>query len=73
MTGTKDHKVVIWTLPSTEELSVLLKAKIKLIDQDLESNARQVRIWAELDNPRLENGRRRLMPGQMATMVAYPK
>lgn len=73
VTGTKDHKVVVWSLPSEEEISVLLKAKIKLIDQDLESNARQVRIWADLDNPRLENGRRRLMPGQSATMVAYPK
>jgi hypothetical protein len=73
VTGTRGHKVVVWTLPSADEINVLLKAKIKLIDQDVESDARQVRIWAELDNPKLKSGHRRLMPGQKATMVAYPK
>lgn len=73
VTGTRDHKVVVWALPSGDEVNVLLKAKIKMIDPELESNALQVRVWAELDNPKLKNGERRLMVGQRATMVAYPK
>jgi hypothetical protein len=33
VTGTRGHKVVVWSLPDADEVNVLLKAKIKLIDQ----------------------------------------
>jgi hypothetical protein len=57
--------------PPKEELAVVLKAKVRLVDQSFNEGSR-IRVWADLDNPKMSNGRHRLIPGNSATMVFYP-
>jgi biotin carboxyl carrier protein len=71
VTGSRSGNVVVWAMPTPEELAVVLKAKITLVDQSFNEGSR-IRVWAELDNPKMSNGRRRLIPGNAATMVFYP-
>lgn len=66
VTGMKDRNVLVWPAP-TEEQRAPVRAKITFVEQAFDSNSRQVRVWAELDQPR------DLMPGATATMVLYPK
>jgi len=62
--GTRDRHVFVWPVPSDREINRRLTAKLTLVEGSVESSARQVRVWAELDNP---DGR--LVPGTTATMV----
>ncbi|HEV3262463.1 MAG TPA: HlyD family efflux transporter periplasmic adaptor subunit [Gemmataceae bacterium] len=62
--GTRDRHVFVWPVPSGDEINRRLTAKLTLLEGSVESSARQVRVWAELDNP---DGR--LIPGATATMV----
>lgn len=66
VTGTQDHKVLVWTMPSQKEIDSRLEARLTLVEQDLDTQTRHVRIWAELDNPGW------LIPGMGATMVVLP-
>jgi WD40 repeat protein len=65
VTGTRDRQVLVWKAPTKEE-SAELKAKVKFVEKSLDSNSRQVRIWADLEEPQ------GLISGGMATMVVYP-
>jgi WD40 repeat protein len=65
VTGTRDRQVLIWKAPTTEEMAELT-ATVKLIEKALDSNSRQVRIWADVKEPQ------GLVPGATATMVVYP-
>jgi WD40 repeat protein/biotin carboxyl carrier protein len=67
VTGTQDHQVLLWTMPSEKEVEKPLKARLILVEQALETRSRQVRVWAELDNPGW------LIPGSPATMVVPPQ
>lgn len=69
VTGSKERHVFVWGMPKKDEIEHLLTAVVTNIEQSVESTARQVRIWAELDNP----AARRLIPGMNVTMVAYPQ
>jgi hypothetical protein len=71
VTGSRGGNVVVWAMPTQEELKDELKAKLTLVDQTFNEGSR-IRVWAELDNPKMSNGRRRLIPGNSATMVFYP-
>jgi hypothetical protein len=71
VTGSRGGNVVVWAMPTQEELKDELKAKVTLVDQSFNEGSR-IRVWAELDNPKMSNGRRRLIPGNSATMVFYP-
>jgi WD40 repeat protein len=67
VTGTRDRQVMLWLLPTRAEIERQFIAELTLVEQAVESNARQVRICAELANP---DGR--LIPGTSATMIVYP-
>lgn len=64
VTGSRDRQVLIWKAPTKEEL-VELTATVKFIEKALDSNSRQVRIWADLKEPQ------GLVPGTTATLVVY--
>jgi WD40 repeat protein len=65
VTGTRDRQIVVWPAPG-DDMKKKMTAKIRMIEKYLESNSRQVRIWADLDDPQ------DLVPGAAATMVVYP-
>jgi WD40 repeat protein len=71
VTGTKDRHVFVWEMPKKDEIEHLLTAVVTYIEPAVESTQRQVRIWAEMDNPNYKQSR--LIPGMSVTMVAYPQ
>jgi WD40 repeat protein len=66
VTGTQDHKVLVWRMPSQEEIDSRLEARLTLVERDLDTHSRHVRVWAELESPEW------LIPGMQATMVVLP-
>lgn len=76
VTGTRDRRVLVWPAPTAkEDIDRLLTAEITLVEGDVQTAGKQVRIWAELDNPqiKLPNGRTGslLVTGTTVTMVIY--
>jgi WD40 repeat protein len=67
VTGTQDHQVLIWTMPVEKEVEKPVQAKLVLVEKALDTRTRQVRVWAELDNPGW------LIPGSPATLVVPPQ
>jgi WD40 repeat protein len=65
--GTQSGKVQIWDLPGPEEQP--LEAALTFVDQALEGNVQQVRIWAE---PIQVPAPSWVVPGSTATMVIHP-
>ncbi|MSR30931.1 MAG: HlyD family efflux transporter periplasmic adaptor subunit [Gemmataceae bacterium] len=63
VTGTQDHQILVWEVPSKEEVENMLIGTVRLIEPFLDSNTRQIRIWADLDNPGW------IHPGSTATLV----
>jgi WD40 repeat protein len=62
------ERLYIWPVPSKEEIGRQFTAKLAGIDASIEGGPRHVKVWAEMDNP---DGR--LIPGDTATMVFYPR
>src|SRR5262249_3910660 len=79
VTGTQDNRVLVWPMPSGKEIDNTLTAKLTLVESSLDGASRQVRVWAELDNPLVDDpdkpGEKRLLlvPGGTATMVMFPQ
>jgi WD40 repeat protein len=67
VTGTQDHQVLVWTMPEKKEAESRLSAHLILVEKHLDTQSRQVRVWAELKNPGW------LIPGMRATMVVPPQ
>lgn len=67
VTGTQDHRVLVWSMPGKEEVESRLKAQLTLVEKNLDTQSRQVRVWAELNSPEW------LFPGMRATMVVPPQ
>jgi WD40 repeat protein len=67
VTGTQDHQVLVWTMPEKKEAESQLFAHLTLVEKHLDTQSRQVRVWAELQNPGW------LIPGMRATMVVPPQ
>jgi hypothetical protein len=69
VTGTLDRHVLVWALPSADEVRRADEpnAVVSLIDEALDSGSRQVRIRAAVT--RRPEG---LIPGGTATMVVMP-
>jgi WD40 repeat protein len=65
--ATRSRQVLVWSLPPLEEVERQFPAKLTLVEQAVETSARQVRVWAELPNP---DGR--LIPGTTVTLVIGP-
>jgi WD40 repeat protein len=68
VTGTQDHQVLVWAMPSKEELSTPLRARLSYVERALDTRARQVRVWAELTTEKPDW----LVPGGTATLVVDP-
>jgi WD40 repeat protein len=68
VTGMKDRRILVWSVPTPEELTSQLEAEITLVEPLVDPKSRRVRVWAEMDNP---HGR--LIPGATATLVSYPR
>jgi WD40 repeat protein/biotin carboxyl carrier protein len=66
VTGTEDHKVLVWSMPSKEEIDSRLEARLTLVEKYIDTQNRDVRVWAELQAPEW------LIPGMRATMVVLP-
>jgi WD40 repeat protein len=66
VTGTEDHKVLVWLMPSKEEIDSRLEAKLTLVEKYIDTQNRDVRVWAEVEAPEW------LIPGMKATMVVRP-
>jgi WD40 repeat protein len=67
VTGGKDRQVMIWPVPSQQEIERELRADVSLVERSIDSIGGQVRIWADLPNP---DGR--LLPGTTATLTIRP-
>lgn len=67
VTGTQDNQVLVWGMPSKEETESQLKAQLTLVERHLDTQSRQVSVWAELQSPEW------LIPGMRATMVVPPQ
>jgi WD40 repeat protein len=64
--GTADRRVLVWPLPTAQEVEQQRTAEIVRIEPALESSGRQVRIWAEVNNT---DGR--LLPGGSVNLAIY--
>jgi biotin carboxyl carrier protein len=70
VTGTQDHRVLVWGLPDEQETKREITASIGYVDKSIESAKRQVRIWADkLDIP----PGARLLAGETVTLVITPQ
>ncbi len=67
VTGTQDHQVLKWAMPGEKEVEKPLMGRLVLVEHALDTRSRQVRVWAELDNPGW------LIPGSPATIVVPPQ
>jgi hypothetical protein len=66
-TGMKDRLVLVWPVPAAAEITEQLPAEITLVEPCQTPKSRQVRVWAEIDNP---GGF--FLAGSTAALVAYP-
>lgn len=71
--GTRDQTVLIWPVPDAEELNREITGELTMIDSSIDTSGNQVRVCADLNNPRDAEGRYLLLPGSTAAMVIYPK
>jgi WD40 repeat protein len=67
VTGTEDHEVVVWEMPSQKEVTQELTATVTYVEKALDTASRQIRVWAEI-----ENKDHLLIPGSGCTLVEYP-
>jgi hypothetical protein len=63
-----NDRLEVWPMPSADEIEQPVKASIINIEKPIEA-VFQVKVTAELVNP----GGQRLRPGDVVTMVAYPR
>ncbi len=68
VTGTQDHQVLVWVMPEKKEVESRLDGHLILVEKHLDTQSRQVRVWAELqETPSW------LIPGSRATIVVLPQ
>ncbi len=69
VTGSRDNFVLVWGMPKADEvLAKPRETKLTLVERALDNGARQVRVWAEVNNDDYGKGTG-LTPGGTATMV----
>jgi WD40 repeat protein len=71
VTGTKDRQVLVWPLPPRAEVERPQTARLILVEQAVESSARQAKVWAEVRNP--SDPTLRLLPGTTVNLAIYPQ
>jgi WD40 repeat protein len=67
VTGTQDKQVLVWAMPGKEEVEGHVEAHLTLVEMNLDTSQRKVRVWAELQAPEW------LIPGMQATLVIPPQ
>jgi WD40 repeat protein len=71
VTGTRDHDVLLWKMPSDAEINTRVTGHVSMIDNALDAgSSRQVRVWVDVDNASMKGAR--LIPGSTATIVLPP-
>jgi hypothetical protein len=74
VTGTQDHRVLVWGLPDEQESKREITAEIGYVDKSIESAKRQVHIWADkLVIPQDMPPGARLLAGETVTLVITPQ
>ena len=59
VTGSRDNFVLVWGMPKADEvLAKPRETKLTLVERALDNGARQVRVWAEVEQRRLRQGHR---------------
>ncbi len=72
VTGSRDNSVMVWPMPTTAEITAKPRETVlTLVERSLDNGSRQVRVWAEVDNPDWKKPTG-LTPGGSATMVIPP-
>lgn len=66
--GSNDNKIRVWVLPTVQELTSPLLAKLVFKSPQVESGTGLIRVQAEYDN----TGARKLETGKRVTMIVYP-
>ncbi|HQR06973.1 MAG TPA: hypothetical protein PLN21_09135 [Gemmatales bacterium] len=66
--GSSDNKIRVWVLPTVQELTSPLLAKLVFKSPQVESGTGLIRVQAEFDN----TGARKLETGKRVTMIVYP-
>lgn len=69
VTGGKDKQVLVWQMPTEQEINQEITAEVTLVEPAVEAGtgAGQIRVWAVMSNPG-----RRFLPGSPVTMVINP-
>jgi WD40 repeat protein len=68
VTGTQDHKVMVWKLPTEAEAKQELTGTLTFTSNAMDPADRKVRIWADLHNTTGD----RLLAGEVVTLVIPP-
>ncbi|GIW81812.1 MAG: hypothetical protein KatS3mg105_3619 [Gemmatales bacterium] len=68
VSGTRDRRVLLWEIPTKEEIEQQREAEIVFLDRALDASSSQLRIWARVDNSQGD-----LLPGASVTLVRYPR
>jgi WD40 repeat protein len=66
VSGTKDRNVMVWAMPSRDELERRLTGRLTLVEPFVSGSGGQARVWAELKNPGA------MVIGGPATLVITP-
>jgi WD40 repeat protein len=68
ISGTRERQVLVWRIPGRRETDGGYPAELSLVEGGVDSNARQVRVWADLLNT---DGR--LIPGTRVSLRIRPE
>jgi hypothetical protein len=72
-TGTQDHTVLLWKMPTAEEINERLTGHVSLVERAQDSgSSRQVRVWVDVDPGDGKKKATPLIPGSAATIVLPP-
>ena len=65
MTGTQDHRVLVWDMPAKAEVDRQVTGSLSYLEPAINPAERKARIWARLTN----TGDLRLYEGDTVTLV----
>jgi WD40 repeat protein len=68
VTGTQDHQVLIWEMPSKAEADNTVTAQLTYVDEFVDSSLKRVPVRAEM-----RKAPRWVIPGATATLVIPPQ
>lgn len=67
VTGTSDHRVLVWDLPSDQEAGTQMAAELSYVEEFLDSGLKRVKVRATLRDPKDW-----VIPGSTASIVVHP-